>query len=219
MPRLRKPWVLLLCAGLALAGVGAILLAGPLFAALNRGQADQAALHSWTATPTPLHGGVPDVGKSSCGSSSTTDYALLTFQEPAPDHYAGVAGNGHWDLLDQRSMVHYAGTPDPGQQGNVIIAFHREPDFEHIDKLAVGDRISIQSRSCQTFVYQVTKRWILPPSQVTQLTPTQGHDLTLITCDPWWQDYNRLVWRAALISAPAPPGGTSPQAAAANPSF
>ncbi len=32
----------------------------------------------------------------------------------------------------------------------------------------------------------------------------------MITCDPWWQDYNRLVWRAELISAPAPsaPGPT-----------
>jgi len=49
---------------------------------------------------------------------TATDYALVNFGAPAHYHYAAVAGNGTWALLDSRSMVHYAGTPDPGQQGN-----------------------------------------------------------------------------------------------------
>ena len=78
----------------------------------------------------------------------------------------------------------------------MIIAFHREPDFQYINELNVGDTITIQNRACQSFVYKVTNRWDLAPSKVTQLGPTAGHELTMITCDPWWQDYNRLVWRA-----------------------
>jgi len=105
-------------------------------------------------------------------------------------------------------MVHYRGTSDPGQQGNVIIAFHREPDYQNINQLGVGGTITIQDRACHTFVYQVTQTWDLPPSQVTQLSPTSGYDLTMITCDPWWQDYNRIVWRATLISPK--PGGSGP---------
>jgi sortase A len=141
----------------------------------------------------------------------------VTFGAPAQYHYAAVAGNGTWTLLNSRSMVHYSATPNPGQQGNVIIAFHREPDFQYINNLGVGDTITIQSRTCQTFVYRVIARWDLPPSKVTQLGPTSGHELTMITCDPWWQDYNRLVWRAELISAPAAGGSTG--GTVGNPTF
>jgi len=126
-------------------------------------------------------------------------------------------GNGTWTLLNSRSMVHYQTTPNPGQAGNVIIAFHREPDFQYINQLNVGDTITIQSRTCQTFVYRVIKRWDLPPNQVTQLGPTTGHELTMVTCDPWWQDYDRFVWRAELISAPAAGGATG--GSVVNPSF
>ena len=87
-------------------------------------------------------------------TSSVTDYALVNFGAPAQYHYAAVAGNGTWALLNSRSMVHYAGTPNPGQQGNVIIAFHREPDFQYINQLNVGDTITIQNRTCQTLRLQ-----------------------------------------------------------------
>src|SRR6202035_2636821 len=150
---------------------------------------------------------------------SATDYALVSFGAPAQYHYAAVAGNGTWALLNSRSMVHYAGTPNPGQAANVIIAFHREPHFQYISGLNVGDTIAIENRACQTFVYKVTQRWDLAPAKVTQLVPTSRHELTMITCDPWWQDYNRLVWRAELISAPAPSSPGSTGGSVANPAF
>ena len=79
--------------------------------------------------------------------------------------------------------------------------------------------LPIQNRTCQTFVYKVTSKWDLAPNQVTQLVPTAGHELTMITCDPWWQDYNRLVWRAELITAPAPSSPGSTGGSVANPAF
>ncbi|HKR99746.1 MAG TPA: hypothetical protein VJU79_09545, partial [Candidatus Dormibacteraeota bacterium] len=72
---------------------------------------------------------------------------------------------------------------------------------------------------------RVTERWNLPPAKVTQLAPTGGYDLTLVTCDPWWQDYNRIVWRASLVSPPGTAfvsgssGASGGSNAAPNPSF
>jgi LPXTG-site transpeptidase (sortase) family protein len=224
LSRLRRPklWTVLLAVGIASILAGGAIIAGPLIGVFQRGQADSTALHNWQSGSAGAHpvvtGANPDATKTlSCGSSSVTDYALVTFGAPAQYHYAAVAGNGTWTLLNSRSMVHYDSTPNPGQQGNVIIAFHREPDFQYISQLNVGDTITIQSRTCQIFVYRVTKRWDLPPTQVTQLGPTAGHELTLVTCDPWWQDYDRLVWRAELISAPASGGSTG--GSVVNPSF
>ena len=89
--------------------------------------------------------------------------------------------------------------------------------------MKVGDTITIQNRACKTFTYKVTGRWILSPPQVTQLTPTTGFDLTLVTCDPWWQDYNRIIWRASLVNPPASSGGghssTPTPGVPSNPSF
>jgi LPXTG-site transpeptidase (sortase) family protein len=219
----RRPvrlWMVLLALGVVSIIAGGALIAGPLIGVFQRGAVDSTALKHWKggttqpAVPAPVASKSPD-----CGTSSATDYALVDFGAPAQYHYAAVAGNGTWALLNSRSMVHYAGTPNPGQQGNVIIAFHREPDFQYIDELAVGDTITIQNRACQTFVYKVTSKWDLAPSKVTQLVPTSGHELTMITCDPWWQDYDRLVWRAELISAPAPSSPGSTGGSVANPSF
>ena len=214
--------VLLLGIGAVLAGVGVIV--GPIIGALIRGHGDQSALSSWNnGGSDSLRGAAAaaDATHTACGSTSPTDYALVRFGAPAAMNYAGVAGDGTWNLLDQRSMVHYHGTPDPGQRGNVIIAFHREPDYQDINQLNVGDTVSIQDRSCKTYVYKITQRWILAPQDVTQLVPTSGYNLTMVTCDPWWQDYNRLVWRADLVSAPATTGGATPVPAGipTNPSF
>lgn len=199
-----KSWHVLLAVGLASIIAGVVLVLGPLLSVWTRGQADQSALSNWNNALTGPAKDAGNAAKASCGSTSADDYALVSFGNPTQYHYAGVAGDGTWDLLHDRTMVHYHGTPDPGQQGNSIIAFHREPDYQHIDGLAVGGTVSIQDKACHTFVYKVTQVWDLTPAKVTQLVPTSGYDLTLITCDPWWQDYNRLVWRATLVS---PPGG------------
>lgn len=194
--------------GLAAIVTGVSLIVVPLVGVLQRGQADQSALGAWNSGGKDAIVGAPSSASGTpaptampCGSSSASDYALVTFGAPAADHYAAVATNGNWDALHDRSMVHYAGTPDPGQQGNSIIAFHREPDFEHIDQLNVGDTVTVEDRACKTYTYQITGRWVLDPNRVTQLVPTTGHDLTLITCTPFWVDTQRIVWRASLVTS------------------
>ena len=191
--------------GLVAILVGAGLIVAPLLGVWQRGSVDQTALSTWQKGGSNALAGAPTsptaaAKTATCGSGSPADYALVTFSAPAAEHYGGVATDGTWDSLNNRSMVHYTGTPGPGQPGNSIIAFHREPDYEHIDQLNVGDTVSVQDRTCHTYTYRVTGKWTLDPSRVTQLVPTSGHDLTLVTCTPFWVDSLRIVWRASLVS-------------------
>ena len=151
------------------------------------------------------------------------EYALVEFNSLPQYSYASLVGDGNWDLLDTQPMVHWHAGPAPGQQGNMLLALHREPNFEHIDELNVGGIITVVDHACHSYQYQVSQRWNLSPDQSSVLGQTSGHDLTLITCTPFWRDTNRLVWRASLVavdgahvsggpSGPAPaPSGTGPR--------
>jgi len=205
-------------AGLALVAAGIFMLGSGLInhfeanaQANQRGKTDQSAIGSWNSGgKNDLRGAVKEAAQSTTGTCSpggapASQYALVEFTGLPQYNYAGVAGDGTWDLLHQRSMVHYTGTPAPGQPGNTIIAFHREPDFEHIDQLGPGETVTIQDRQCHVYVYTITNSWTLNPNSVTQLTPTSGYQLTLITCTPFWQDFDRIVWRASLTSIDGKP--------------
>jgi LPXTG-site transpeptidase (sortase) family protein len=190
-------------AGLILAGV--LVIAIPLYQVWRRGQADSEALKAWNSGGSQaLIGAAPDSGSHPAGpachaaSAPANDYALVSFPSLPQYGYAQVAGNGTWDMLTQRSMVHYQTSTAPGQPGNVIIAFHREAEFQHIDELKPGDTVDIQDRTCKVWHYRVTQRWTLDPDHVTQLNATSGRELTLITCTPWYVDTQRIVWRAEL---------------------
>ena len=190
--------------GTAMLAVGIAIVLIPVLGVLRRGSVDNNALSLWNhGGSQAVAGAAPDTGSAaSCGSGSSTDsYAMVTFPSLAQFAYAGVAGDGTWDLLQRRSMVHYQGSAAPGQPGNDIVAFHREPNFQHIDQLAVGDVVDVQDRACRIWHYRITGRWVLTPARVVQLGSTADAELTLITCTPWWQDYQRIVWRGVLTDA------------------
>jgi LPXTG-site transpeptidase (sortase) family protein len=203
---------LLVLAGVGITVHGLLQQAKVQQAVTARGQNDVNAVNSWlagSASSSAAPADTPTTGTATTtcggGGSDSDAYALVEFTGLPQYAYVGVTVDGDWTKLDDRSMVHWYGSPAPGGKGNVIIAFHREPDYQNIDQLAVGETVTIQDRSCQTYVYTITQRWDLAPSAVTQLVPTDGQELTLITCDPWWQDYNRLVWRADLTSVDGVP--------------
>jgi LPXTG-site transpeptidase (sortase) family protein len=203
---------LLVLAGVGITVHGLLQQAKVQQAVTARGQNDVNAVNSWLAgsassSASPADTPTTGTATTTCGGggSDSDAYALVEFTGLPQYAYVGVTVDGDWTKLDDRSMVHWYGSPAPGGKGNVIIAFHREPDYQNIDQLAVGETVTIQDRSCQTYVYTITQRWDLAPSAVTQLVPTDGQELTLITCDPWWQDYNRLVWRADLTNVDGVP--------------
>ena len=198
-PSRRRRWVrrVLVVTGAALIVAGIAVIVVPRIAMWQRTRNDDRAMTEWrNGGDAALVGPAP--------STSAPPRPACSPGTQAGDY---VAGHGTWDLLDKRSMVHYETSAAPGDQGNAIVAFHREPGYEHIDQLGVGAEVDVQDRSCTVYRYQVTQRWDLRPEQVTQLVPTTGRDLTLVTCTPWWRDDRRLVWRASLI--PADRGGAA----------
>lgn len=215
--------------GLLLIVAGLIIGVGPVIGLIQRSQADATAIQAWEHGSPSHISPSPDATPNTCAASTapSSDYMLVTFPSLPQYGYALVAGNGNWSLLNDRSAVHWYQSPAPGGQGNIIVAFHREPDFEYINELNTQQTVQVQDRQCNVYSYTITGKWVLAPSQVTQLDGTSGYNLTMITCTPWWQDYDRIVWRATLTAVngkpftPPPSTGTThaPSKGASQPTF
>jgi LPXTG-site transpeptidase (sortase) family protein len=168
---------------------------------LNQQNTDNAQNRAWQQFVGAAQGQAPALGAPSPGASAPATlpgsvYLKLTVPNLNKE---GFAVNGDWGSLTTASMVHYRGSPAPGEKGNVLVAFHRETHWMDINQLTVGDQVRLQTTDLKVHVYQIDTVHTVRPSNVSLLRPTQGADLTLITCDPPWQDYNRLVFRGHLV--------------------
>ncbi|QOC95048.1 class E sortase [Micromonospora craniellae] len=101
---------------------------------------------------------------------------------------------------------HYPDSALPGQVGNFSVAGHRNrATFWRLDELRDGDAIVVESRT-EWYVYQVTENHIVKPSQVEVVAPVPGRPgarpskrmLTLTTCNPKFDNYERLIIHAEL---------------------
>jgi len=120
-----------------------------------------------------------------------------------------VEGTGESDL--QKGPGHYAGTPLPGQLGNVAIAGHRTTygaPFYNLDALKPGDPIHITMVSGTTYTYDVTGSQVVSPSDVAVVAPTKDNRLTLTTCNPRFSASTRLIVSAGLVGTAAPAPAT-----------
>ena len=129
-----------------------------------------------------------------------------------------VQGVSKADL--KKGPGHYGGTSLPGQPGNAAIAGHRTTygaPFNRIDELVPGDEI-VTTTPQGRFTYKVRaapdgsgRGWfIVKPSGVLVLAPTQTNQLTLTACHPKYSARQRIVVIADLVTPVAP---TSPPAA------
>ncbi len=101
---------------------------------------------------------------------------------------------------------HYPESQLPGQLGNFAVAGHRMPSvFWDVDKLENGNAMVLETRT-GWFIYQVTKVHIIRPSQVEVKAANPDNPgaaptrklLTITTCNPKWDNYQRLVVQAEL---------------------
>lgn len=114
-----------------------------------------------------------------------------------------------WNALEkdiqqslQDGVVHYPGTAQPGDRGNVVITGHssyfiwdpgRFKDvFALLHQVAVGDTIIVYHNQ-EKYAYKVTDTSVVMPDQVEILTQQGGDKLTLITCTPIGTNLKRLV--------------------------
>ncbi|WP_285557920.1 class E sortase [Actinoplanes regularis] len=114
---------------------------------------------------------------------------------------------------------HYPETALPGQVGNFSVAGHRiKKIFWRIDELKPGDVIGVETRD-NWYIYHVYGQQVVRPNQVEVVaavpnepdaTPTKKL-LTLTTCNPKFNNYQRLIVHAELVKT-VPRDQTKPDA-------
>jgi LPXTG-site transpeptidase (sortase) family protein len=109
----------------------------------------------------------------------------------------------------QKGVAHYGFTSTPNEQnGNVFITGHSsfywwdkgkyKTVFATISELVPGDQLFIQFQN-KIFVYEMTDKVTVSPSDVSVTDPTPTPTLSLMTCVPVGTALNRLVVRSKLI--------------------
>ncbi|TDB75351.1 class E sortase [Micromonospora sp. KC723] len=106
---------------------------------------------------------------------------------------------------------HYPKSAMPGEVGNFSVAGHRNrATFWRLDELTDGDEIVVETKS-NWYVYKVVESRIVRPDQVevvsAQPLPLNGGKpkrlLTLTTCNPKFDNYQRLIVHAELAETMA----------------
>jgi sortase A len=95
-----------------------------------------------------------------------------------------VVFEGTNDNVLRIGVGHLAGSPLPGEQGNVVLAAHRDSYFRALRNIRKQDVIDVVTPS-GTKQYRVDSLAIVTPDHTEVLGPTPGATLTLVTCYPF----------------------------------
>ena len=102
---------------------------------------------------------------------------------------------------------HYTETALPGRPGNFAVAGHRMVGiFWDLDRIQPGDLAVVETRT-GWFVYLVTENHIVTPHSMEVIAPEpnqpgvapDGAYLTMTTCNPKWDNYQRLIVHGELM--------------------
>ena len=165
----------------------------------------------------PLADGPETSGSTSDSAVSHEDefvtakpFALLYIPRLETDVWAEplVSGIGYRALAS--GVGHYPTTELPGEVGNFAIAGHRATNgqpFAYFERLQAGDRVFVQTFD-GWFEYELVKDKIIQEDEVWVLGDSpegQGFEpgsrlITLTTCDPRWNSYQRWAWWGELVA-------------------
>ncbi|MEI8132429.1 MAG: class D sortase [Leptolinea sp.] len=109
-----------------------------------------------------------------------------------------VQGDG-WEQL-KKGVGQHIGTPNPGENGNMVLSAHNDvfgEIFRDLDKLKSGDTITIFT-NLRSYMYVINQNRIVLPSQVEVMSPTSDAVITLISCYPYMVDNRRIVVSAVM---------------------
>jgi len=84
----------------------------------------------------------------------------------------------------RRAVGHVPSTPLPGDDGNVVLAGHRDSFFRALRTVVEGDRIELTTPGA-TLAYEITSIEVVGAEDTDVLWPTKEKSLTLITCYPF----------------------------------
>ncbi len=85
----------------------------------------------------------------------------------------------------RHAVGHVAKSALPGEWGNVALAGHRDTYFRPLRAIQVGDEIRFKTIE-HVFDYVVESVEVVSPAGIRVLEATGGHELTLITCFPFY---------------------------------
>ncbi|MFA5854963.1 MAG: class D sortase [Candidatus Gracilibacteria bacterium] len=131
-----------------------------------------------------------------------------------PDLTAASLEDGDFSAIEEqihetllKGVVHYPGTAKPGEKGNMFLTGHSSNVFWEMSKyntvfallpkIKTGDKIIIYSNQ-NSFVYTVTEKKEVYPSDTSSLKQTDDFRLTLMTCTPVGTTFRRLIVTAEL---------------------
>jgi LPXTG-site transpeptidase (sortase) family protein len=112
---------------------------------------------------------------------------------------------------------HYPGTAMPGELGNFSVAGHRNrATFWRLDELVPDRDVIVVESKTDWYVYRVIRKRIVRPDQVEVVSPTpfgapKRRLLTLTTCNPKFDNYERLIIHAELDYRLAKSDGRPPE--------
>jgi sortase A len=85
----------------------------------------------------------------------------------------------------RRAVGHLSKSALPGEWGNVALAGHRDTFFRPLRDIRLGDEIRFKTRQ-RSFDYLVESIEVVAPTDIRVLESSTGHDLTLLTCFPFY---------------------------------
>lgn len=122
------------------------------------------------------------------------------------------------DLSLNRGVGHVTGTANPGQNGNVAIAGHRDGFFRGLKDINLGDTIEIATQD-ETETYVIDRITIVDPTDVSVLAARPTASLTLITCYPFYfigSAPKRYIVQASIRAPANPPANTHSDSSQSN---
>jgi len=125
-------------------------------------------------------------------------------QIPAIGVDAPVVQGDSWEQL-KKGVGQRIGTVNPGENGNAVFSAHNDifgEIFRRLDQLEIGDEIVLHT-SQKAFVYVITRKRIVEPTDIGVMDSTKDSSVTLISCYPYLIDDQRIVVQGQLKS----PGG------------
>lgn len=125
-------------------------------------------------------------------------------QIPAIGVDAPVVQGDSWEQL-KKGVGQRVGTVNPGENGNAVYSAHNDifgEIFRRLDQLETGDEIVLHT-SQEAFVYVVTRKRIVEPTDISVMDSTKNSSVTLISCYPYLIDDQRIVVQGQLKT----PGG------------
>ena len=192
---LRTFCAILIVGGVIIAGIGG-------YSRWVARQGEQQAEQQWEQQITQLKPHVPVPPRTRRGDT----VARLSIDR-LDSHWVVIEGAEKEEL--ERAPGHLVETALPGSKGNCVIAGHRDTQFRILRNVKIGEDITLESGG-RTFVYRVTDRQIVAPTDTRSLGATSTATLTLVTCYPFYYvgpAPKRFIIRAKLL--PSPQGSQS----------